>query len=309
MAPRRKIILLAGAVAVLAALGWAALGRKPQTRPNVIIIVVDTMRRDHVGAYGYARSATPTIDALASENVLFANAWANANWTKPSVASLLTGLYVSQHGVKYVVTSTEGQPPTTQRLPDDVTTLPEMLQAAGYNTLGVVENVHISRKLGFAQGFDVWDESPYGATNVSNSFMYHFKDMKPPFFAYVHYFDPHAPYYRTRIFESGGAIEPGLRDVKSTDFAWSTYTYGVDRGIVGLSPIERDRLVELYDGEVRYADLGIARILATLKERGLYDNTLVIVTADHGENFYEGRRLAHPHDSFSNAQDSACRSS
>jgi len=294
----------AGAVLATAAFAVSSAGRRTadERRPNILLIVVDTLRRDRVGIYASRHATTPTIDDLAAANVIFANAYANSNWTKPSIASLFTGLYVGQHGVKYVVTDQSGELPMTQRLPEDATTIAEILKADGYSTLGVVENIHVSAKLGFSQGFDLWDESAYGAMNVTNRFIEHLDEAKGPLFAYVHYFDPHAPYYRTRFFETEGDITPGLQEAKSNDYRWTTYTFGVDCGIIGLSPIERQRLEALYDGEVRNADVGIARILATLKQKGLFENTWIIITADHGENFYEGRRVTHPHDCFSNPQ-------
>lgn len=282
---------------------FALGGRKSDpSRPNVILIVIDTLRRDHVGAYGYPRSTTPAVDGLAGDGVLFAEAYANSNWTKPSVTSILSGLYVSQHGVKYELVSGTGEALSTQKLPDDIVTLAESMQAAGYLTMGIVENVHISGKLGFNQGFSVWNDRPYGATNVTNAFLEEYGKVREPFFAYIHYFDPHAPYSRTRNFEQAGGLAPGVQEAKSTDYSWSTYTFGVDRGIVGMSSIERERVIDLYDGEIRYVDTGIARILKTLKSRGMYDNTWVIVTSDHGENFGEGGRLTHPHDSFAASQ-------
>jgi arylsulfatase A-like enzyme len=249
----------------------------------------------------------PNLDALASQNVVFANAYSNSNWTKPAIASLFTGLYVSQHGVKYVVTGQEGDLPVTQRLPDDAVTLAEIMRERGYYTLGVVENVHVSEKLGFAQGFDCWDEEPYGATNVTNQVLYHLDGTRDkrgdkPLFTYVHYFDPHTPYYRTRSFETEGMIAPGLGESKSNDLSWTNYTFGVDRGIIGMSFLERRRLEDLYDGEVRHVDNNLARLLAGLKERRLYDDTWLIVTADHGENFGEKHRLTHPHDCFTDTQ-------
>ncbi len=301
---RVRLIAVALVAFLVVALAFGTFGRRhtADKRPNIIVICIDTLRRDHVGAYGYQRQTTPTIDALASENVLFANAYPNSNWTKPSVASLLTGLYVSQHGVKYVVTDQSDSLPVTQRLPEDATTLAEILKSQGYATIGVVENVHISAKLGFAQGFDVWDEEPYGATSVTNQLISHLGQSQEPFFAYVHYFDPHAPYYRTRFYEGEGEIQPGLQEAKATDYRWTSYTFGMDRALVGLSFLERQRLVDLYDGEIRSVDVGIARLFAELRARGQYDNSWIIITADHGENFYETGRMTHPHDCFENPQ-------
>lgn len=301
---RRSVTFLV-AVAVLicaAAAAWLSMSGGRKRPPDVILVVIDTLRRDRLGAYGYHRETSPHIDALADENVLFANAYANSNWTKPSVASLMTGLYVSQHGVTHVVTHQAGQLPTTQRLPEDVTTLAEVFKSKGYQTIGVVENVHISAKLGFAQGFDIWDENLFGATNITNDFLYRLEELESPYFLYIHYFDPHSPYYRTRLFETEGRITPGLQEVKSTDYIWSTYTFGVDRGLTGLSPVERQRLEDLYDGEVRWVDMSLGRIFERLKKRGTFDDSWIIVTSDHGENFYEGKRLTHPHDCFSDSQ-------
>jgi choline-sulfatase len=288
---------------ITAAVTLASRDRPDPRRPNIILILVDTLRRDHVGAYGYNRPTTPTIDAFAAD-VTFANAYANSNWTKPSVASLLTGLYVSQHGVTHVLTSLAGQPPMTQKLPDEVTTLAEALKAKGYSTLAVVDNVHISAKLGFSQGFDVWDENNHAATVVTNDVLYRLDQLKGPFFLYVHYFDAHAPYNATRLFDGRAQVQPDRMATQeiSKDQWWSTYTYGVDRGIIGLSPVERDCLVDLYDGNVRSVDTGIARIVKTLQNKDLFGNSWIIVTADHGENFYEDRRLTHPHDCFANPQ-------
>lgn len=301
---RRGVVVIVAVVAIAVAAAALLFREKSDAaRPNIVLILVDTLRRDHVGAYGYTRATTPTIDTLAG-NVMFADAYSNSNWTKPSVASLLTGLYVSQHGVTHVLTSLEGQPPMTQKLPDEVTTLAEALKAKGYATVAVVDNVHISAKLGFSQGFDVWDENNHAATVVTNDVLYRLEQVKGPFFLYVHYFDAHAPYNSTRLFDSRARVQPDRMSTEevSKDQRWSTYTYGVDRGLVGLSPIERERLVELYDGNVRSVDTGIARIIETLRNKRFFANSWIIVTADHGENFYENRRLTHPHDCFANPQ-------
>lgn len=307
---KRRIVI--GILAVLLAVSavWASRKLFPartSRKPNILLVVIDTLRRDRLATYAGEGSCMPHLDELASGNIVFANAWSNSNWTKPAVASLFTGLYVSQHGVKYIVTGQDSDLPVTQCLPEDAVTLAEIMKKAGYYNLAVIENVHISAKLGFAQGFDCWDDGAYGATNLTNQFLFHLDETAAaradkPLFAYVHYFDPHAPYYRTRHFETEGLVAPGLGESKSNDLTWTNYTFGVDRGIIGMSFIERRRLEALYDGEVRNVDNNLARLLEGLKERELYDNTWVMVTADHGENIGEHGRLTHAHDCFADAQ-------
>lgn len=300
----RKIVFGVIGVAVILAAAFVLFPRvkSDPSRPNIIVVLVDTLRRDHVGIYGYPRLTTPALDDLAGRNVLFTDAYPNSNWTKPSVASLFTGLYVGQHGVKYILTRAADEAPAAQALPEEAVSLAEVLAEAGYRTLGVVENVHVSKKLGFSQGFETWKEDIYGATNVTNTFLRSIEGVETPFFAYIHYFDPHIPYYRNRIFEGEGEVAPGLLESKASDIDWGLYAFAVDTGFVGLSGLERQRLVDLYDGEIRDVDIGLARIFAALREKGLFENSWIIVTADHGENFYETGRMAHPHDCFSNPQ-------
>jgi len=384
----RKVGGVLAAAVVLAAVAGAALaffltGGAPE-RPNIIIICVDTLRSDHVGAYGYPRETTPQMDRIAGEGVLFEECYSNSNWTKPAVASLFTGLYVGQHDVKFAHTELDDGKVGTQRLPEQATTLAEILKGEGYHTIASVENVHISERFGFAQGFDEWNENVRGATSVTNSFLRQLEESDRPFFAYVHYFDPHTPYNPNMFFETSdrivpeteraaaalerlqetaggggsgapeaGALEaitgapgaagrafaevagrdgPGAaasddgageggaqaapsavsgRDAGEGDWSgedevdlhpWPVYMFGVDKGLGGLSAFERRRLEALYDGEIRDVDVNLERVVAALRAGGAWENTWIILTADHGENFYENRRVTHPHDCFLNWQ-------
>ncbi len=175
------------------------------TRRNLVFVVIDTLRWDHVGEYHpNARDLSPALDAFAQRAVRFERAYASAPWTRPSIGSMLTGLHPSRHGGIAV----------DQPLPDSVETLPEMLRSEGYDTAGVVSNWVISRKNGFAQGFDHYDEAAAaqkhastseGVTRAANARLTQLAEDPAPFLLFVHYFDPHYRY----LPHPGGRLHAG----------------------------------------------------------------------------------------------------
>ena len=179
----RQGLALLCLVAVLASCGQA-----PATQPNVLLIVIDTLRADHLGAYGYRhRDTSPAIDQFAKRATRFTRAYATAGWTRPSVGSILTGLPPASHGANTI----------WNHLHPDVETLAESFKAAGYSTAGVVSNRHLLKKIGFAQGFDLWDESQaQGAEHISShqinglalSMLDELDSAERPWFLFVHYF-------------------------------------------------------------------------------------------------------------------------
>jgi len=159
--------------------------------PNVVLIVVDTLRADHLGIYGYQRDTSPNLDALARESFLYRNAISTAPWTSPAVGSILTGRYPPQIGITR-------QPIV---LDEAVRRLPEVLQARGYETAGIVSHLYVGRKYNYEQGFGFWDESQAkGHTHVSShevtnraiAFLRGQRERR--FFLLLHYFDPHIDY-------------------------------------------------------------------------------------------------------------------
>lgn len=256
---------------------------RPAVR-NVVLIVVDTLRRDHLGVYGHERNTSPAIDALANEGVRFDRAYATAGWTSPSVASMLTGLYPSGHGVT--------RPSTA--LADGIPTLAEALRDRGFATAGIVSNHILGKRWGFARGFDSFDErnvklhkgvSTPGVTATAIATLERLSREERPFFLFVHYFDPHYNYERHDEFDfaptRAGRLRGGedirvLRDLSG-----------------GATAEEVAFLRDLYDGEIRFTDAGIGRLLAALRARGLYDDTLIVLAADHGEEFLERGWLGH----------------
>jgi arylsulfatase A-like enzyme len=275
----RALALGATALLVLASCGSEA--RDP--RPNIVLVVIDTLRRDRVGCYGAGRDTTPNLDRLAAEGTRFENAYSTAPWTCPSVASILTGQLPSSHGVV--------QP--AARFPSEVETLAEMLGAAGYETAGVVSNMHLRKIFGFDQGFETWGQdqarghehvSTPAVTDEASGLVRELAASDRPFFLFALFFDPHYEY--TPHPEFGFASDPGritgnesiheLRDLAPT-----------------MTPSEVQYIRDVYDEEVRFTDEGLGRLLECLRATGEYDDTLIVVTADHGEELLERGWLGH----------------
>jgi arylsulfatase A-like enzyme/Tfp pilus assembly protein PilF len=241
--------------AVAAALAWPApalIRSAPAEvpRPNVLLVTIDTLRADHVGAYGYAAARTPTLDRLAREGVLVADAVVQVPQTRPSHASIFTGRNPYEHGIR-----DNASPPLKAGTP----TLASAFRAAGYDTAAFIGAFPVSRASGLQQGFAVFDD-PFGAGErattrggemerraaavVEPALRWLRQPRQAPFFAWVHFFDPHAPYEPPPAF------------------------------------VNKQRP---YDGEVAYADAQLGRLLAWLDQSGQRPRTLVVVTSDHGE--------------------------
>lgn len=241
---------------------WLAGGWRSQTPINVLIVSLDTTRADRIGCYGYAGALTPGLDALAKEGVLFERAYATVPLTLPSHAALLTGRYSPENGVHL-----NGK----NRLAHDVPTLGQLLQRAGYATGAFVGAVVLYGRTGLNRGFDVYDDDMAGGERhgheshlmrkgeivVDSALSWLQRRANSPFFCWVHLYDPHAPF-------------EGFNELFENRF--------------------RDRP---YDGDIAYADLQVTRLMNFLKERGIYDRTLVIVVGDHGEGFGEHEELEH----------------
>jgi arylsulfatase A-like enzyme len=249
------------------------LGVARDPRPNVIVYVVDCLRADHVGAYGYPRETTPEIDRLAEDGVLLEDLNSCASWTKPSTACLFTSMLPSFHQARTV----------DDALPRSRLTLAETFRRASYTTAAFVANPVIdARVFLFHQGFDRWvdlrsfeersrqsnlhDMNPDAADITRNVIPWLEQHKSDRFFLYLHSLDLHFPYLARTPFDATLVSETS----------------------VGL---DRDR--ELYDSELAYNDREIGKLVESLKELGLYDETLLFVTADHGEEFGEHGATRH----------------
>jgi arylsulfatase A-like enzyme len=236
-----------------------------QARPSVLLISIDALRADHVGAYGYPRPTTPFLDSLAARGQRFERAYVPLPATAPGHATLLTSLHPAQHGVVS----------NTMALPDQAQTLAEVLQQQGYATLGAVAVFYLKARYGFAQGFgafsDAWSPRARGnaaerrsAADVNASLAtllasYAKQKRDQPFFLFVHYYDVHAPYQRRPRYT--------VADASATE----------------AGPDGSSATVDAYDAGIRYVDEQIRELHTRLQQLGLADNLLICVTADHGE--------------------------
>jgi arylsulfatase A-like enzyme len=258
-------------------------------RPNVLIYMIDTLRADHLGCYGYDRPTSPEIDRFASEATLFTAAQAQSPWTRPSVASLFTGLYPQVHG-------TNGR---DDALPEEAVPVAELLHGVGYQTAAVITNGNVNKKFGFARGFEsfTWLRERAETAEVHelsdrvNEATFGWlekRDRERPFFLYLHTTDPHGPYmprspYRERF-------APGVTDPEAGS---NDRIAALGRPNEPVDPEVLADLVGLYDAEIAFNDAAFGALMEKLRELDLYDSTLVVLLSDHGEEFKEHGRMAH----------------
>jgi arylsulfatase A-like enzyme len=270
-------------LAILAFVGCRAHAPRPERPQNLVLILVDTLRQDHLKAYGYARETAPTFTRLAREGAL-ARGVSPTSWTKPAVASLLSGTHPLRHRAV-------GQ---HEVLPERVETLAERLKQHGYTTLGVSASGWICKQTGFGQGFDTLEwMGDHGqgqfchADKLNDELLPRLASLRAPFFLYVHYLDPHAPYDADRAWD-------GSRLPASTAARVPLNALDLHGEIVYERPPElMADVLDLYDAGIRRADDGVSQLLARLEALGLMDATLTVVVSDHGEELQEHGRVGH----------------
>jgi arylsulfatase len=255
-----------------------------------VILSLDTTRADRLGSYGYARPTSPHLDRLAAESVLYTRAVAPSSWTLPSHASLFTGKLTTSHGAHYdpqgalnLASVIEGPREWSEYrarpLPESERTLAEILREAGYATGAVVAGPWLKRPFGLAQGFDYYDDDHVTTTDgrrahsVTDAAL-RWIERTPgrALFLFLNYYDPHGPYAPPEPYLSR-FLAPGVRPSE-----------GVPKG---------EELQARYDAEIFFMDEHVGRLLAGLRTAGIYEDALVLVTADHGELLGEQGRLGH----------------
>jgi arylsulfatase A-like enzyme len=311
MLRRCMIALLVGAVAagllqtritVRNSVDTEALRFPPSAeyKPHVFVVLIDALRADHLPFYGYPMQTAPVLESVARDGVVYTRAFAQSSWTRPSCGSLFTSYYPSELSLGGM----------NDFLPHNIPILPQFLQNEGYRTAGISSSVHINSQFGFDKGFDILDigttylrwtgaSRPLGLLGLVEIRDYYPRynaekltdralgwirkqqktDAAQPLFMYLHYTDPHAPY------------RPPEAEDRWRDFAGPA---GKTVSVPPFSPTwkgsplsegERDALVARYDAEIAYFDKHFDRFVNYLKEAGIYDDTLLIITADHGEEF------------------------
>jgi arylsulfatase A-like enzyme len=250
-----------------------------------VLITLDTTRADHLGAYGYRLDTSPHFDALALESRRYTEAYSTSSWTLPAHASLFTGKFPTTHGAQYapdgaLALGREIEAPAGVRargLPASTPTLAGLLGQAGYRSAGFVAGPWLLRSFGLARGFDHWDDAGIldhggrAAADVTHAAIEWLRARpEGPFLLFLNYFDPHFPY------------EPSPEDAKRF----------LPPG-TAPDPTQREQWGALYDAEIRRMDASLGELLAFLEEEGLYDDTLIVVTSDHGELLGEHDEWGH----------------
>jgi len=307
----RTSVLALASMVLAAALFSPGCGRKPSAghggqRSNVLLIVVDALRADRLECYGYGRQTSPTLNALAQEGALFGDDMSQGAETVVAVPTLLTGRLPREHGVLWVRRDDKVWVGPGLRLP----TLATILKDNGYSTAAVSGNPLVGPSIGVERGFDSFDQRAgqvYAWLHASGAdinacaydWLRRYRRDKP-FFLYLHYIDPHNQYRPPSAFCVFGRPGYTPRDDKINKDLNDVFDPHLDKRVTrtmllehGLSERDVERMSDLYDGEVLSADHYIGELLGRLKREGLYDNTIVIVTADHGESFMDHRDLEH----------------
>lgn len=319
--------VLRGSLASWEGMREASLTQRTASRvgPNVLLITIDALRRDHLSVYGYHRKTSPNLDQLAQEGVVFTEAFANSSWTRASAATIFTSLYPSTHGVNQ----------RGSGLSSSLLTLPEALREHGYATGIFSANPFVSPLFGYAQGVESFHHKPASmfselmlghilsslrkyssvihrayavlrelefpprmgrskstdAPGLNEAFLEWVRSLNgQPFFAYLHYMEVHSPYRHPRPFQT--LFDPDYTGTPLTDLpiheGFAPFAQGRS-----LPAGEFANLVAQYDGAIAYLDQELGKLFESLRGLGLYDRTVIIVTADHGEEFYDHGGWSH----------------
>ncbi|HWP44004.1 MAG TPA: sulfatase [Blastocatellia bacterium] len=288
----------------------SALAPAPAESPNVVLIVIDTLRSDHLTIHGYGRPTSPNLDRIARQGVIFENAYAASSWTLPSHVSLFTGRYANEHKAEWNN--------STALVDAGYPTLAEALQSRGYRTGGFSGNLYwVTRRFGFARGFIHFEDyshsigdravrTIYGraietlllqrigfediparrrASDINASVLRWIdEDRKTPFFVFINYMDVHDPYLPPQPFRSK------FSDVENPG---GLLNWRLGRNDLGPAPEKLEDEISAYDGAIAYVDEQIGRLIAEFEKRGLGENTLFVITSDHGEMLGEHGLFLH----------------
>ena len=260
-------------------------------KPDIMFYIVDALRQGHVSCYGYERKTTPKADEFSNDGALFRNAYTSTTWTKPSGASLLTGLLPNRHGAV----------DRNDKLVEELKTMPEILRENGYYTVAFSTNGNISETFGFTQGFDEFislGKDPVTLSSYSDQLNvkiiefieeYVRQPERKPLFLFIWTVDPHSPYTPRESVKE-------LFDIDQFD-PIDTYDFGllakIHRGEIKVSDSQKKYIVTRYDQEVFFNDISFGAVLDSFRKNGLYEDAFIVFTADHGEEFFDHNGMGH----------------
>jgi arylsulfatase A-like enzyme len=301
-----RVLLAAATIFSVVSLGGSyaftrwAWGSSPPLGPNVLLVVMDTVRSANLSLYGYERETTPHLDAFAREALVFENAFAIAPWTIPNHASMFTGRYACDHGATQ----------ESKFLAPSALTIAEILTNHGYDTAGITSNANVAAKKGFSQGFleyvDLWrssvrepfeagravpegDSGAFATAIAAEEWLAEKRDTDRPWFLFLNYIEAHSPYEPAERFWRAYLPDGLPASEHVTEYDYVDYLAGAYQ----MSAEDFRAAEALYDAEIRYLDEQIGALLKRLDERGDLSNTLVIITSDHGEYFGEHGLIGH----------------
>jgi arylsulfatase A-like enzyme len=280
---------IAGLFAIAPMIAVLACNEPPRA-PHLLLVSIDTLRADHLSMNGYARATSPSIDAFTAQAWHFPDAVTPIPKTGPSFTTILSGLHPAEHGIDS----------NSLVIPDHLALLAEQLSAAGYQTGAFLSNPVLTKEKGYARGFSAYTLHPGrdGVDKVNEDFFAWAKtvDWDRPVFAWIHYMDPHGPYTPTAayagLFADDAIARAETRRVRLDYRPMSgfppAYVLGAVPDYQRLGTEDRvAHFVSAYDAEIRYTDDAFAKLVASLRERGVYDDTAIVLVADHGESLGE----------------------
>ncbi|MCP4401575.1 MAG: sulfatase [bacterium] len=262
------------------------------SKPDIVLYIVDTLRWDHLGCYGYERNTSPHLDRFARENTLFTNAYSTVAWTKPSAATIVSGLLPKNH--KTVTKKA--------KLPEEIVTLSEILQANGYYTVAFTTNGNFGKIFGFSQGFDEFrrfvSRQPITLSEMSDRVNedllpfieeYAAKKDRKPLFLIVWTMDPHDPYTPDESVKEMFDIQQ-YEPIDTYDLK---FLFKIQAGETKPSASQIEYIKTRYDQEIFFNDRSFGEMLNTMKTAGLYDDALILFSSDHGEEFWDHGGTGH----------------
>lgn len=277
-------------LAAIAGLSWWLGGASAQDQ-SVILISIDSLRPDHLGVHSYDRDTSPAIDALAAAGVVFEDAVSTSSWTLPAHASLLTSLPPEVHGAWG----------DRRALSETVPLLSEVFQHAGWTTFGLVSAPYLESRFGYGRGWHIYDDQ---TVRFAGNFDSHSGVTSPrlheralelldaalegddPLFLFLHYWDVHFDYEPPPPYDT--LFDPDYSGtLDGRDFANNPAIHP------DMDPRDLEHIIALYDGEIRWVDHHLGLLFDALRERGLFENSLIVVTADHGDEFFEHGLTGH----------------